>query len=97
MDEQVFAHLPLAADCGFYRTAAGAELDRVVTSGQRRIAFEAKFSTAPRPTRGFWHALDDLGIEHAWIVAAVDQGYRLAERVDVISVHEISRAITSAG
>ena len=94
--EQVFAHLPPAADCGFYRTAAGAELDIVVTSGQSRIAFEAKFSTAPKPTRGFWQALDDLRIKHAWIVAAVDQGYRLAERVDVIPVHEVSRAIAGA-
>ena len=93
--EQVFAHLPPAADCGFYRTAAGAELDLVVTAGRRRIGFEAKFSTAPKPTRGFWQALDDLGIKHAWVVAPVDNGYRLDERVEVIPVHEIPRAIAT--
>ena len=94
--EQVFAHLPPAADCGFYRTAAGAGLDLVVTAGRRRIAFEAKFSTAPKPTRGFWQALDDLGIKHAWVVAPVDSTYRLAENVEVIPVHQVPRAIASA-
>jgi len=93
--EQAFAHLPPAADCGFYRTAAGAELDLVITAGRRQIAFEAKFSTAPKPTRGFWQALEDLEIQHAWIVAPVDSAYRLAENVDVIPVHAMPHAVAS--
>lgn len=93
--EHAFAHLPPAADCGFYRTAAGAELDLVVTAGRRRIALEAKFSTAPRPTRGFWQALQDLEIEHAAIVAPVESAYPLAENVEVIPVHAIPHAIAS--
>ncbi|MDP2785083.1 MAG: ATP-binding protein [Sulfurimicrobium sp.] len=91
--EQIAAHAPAGAEIGFYRTAAGAELDVVVTVGGRRLGFEIKFSSAPKPTRGFWQAMKDLEIERAWIVAPVANAYPLAERVDVIPVTDIRRAL----
>ena len=80
------------AQLGFYRTAAGAELDVVLTAGSRRIGFEIKFSSAPKPTRGFWQALQDLGLERAYVVAPVEQRYPLAANVEVIPVAEVPQA-----
>ena len=75
--EQICALAPAGADIGFYRTAAGAELDVVVAWGSRIVAFEIKLSAAPKVTRGFWQACSDLGVDAAYIVAPVAQGWPL--------------------
>ena len=88
--EQVAAALPPDAQLGFYRTAAGAELDLVIERGQRKIGVEIKFSSAPKPTRGFWQALDDLQIDRAYVIAPVLQRYPLAERVEVVPLAAVA-------
>ena len=91
--EQVAAALPAGAQLSFYRTALGAELDLVVELGTRRFGIEIKFSSAPKPARGFWQSLKDLEIDRAWVIAPVASSYPLAPGVDVLPVHEITRAI----
>ncbi|MBA2721880.1 MAG: ATP-binding protein [Methylibium sp.] len=87
--EQIAAHLPPDAQLGFYRTAAGAELDAVVERGTKTIAIEIKFSAAPKPTKGFWNALQDLQADRAYVIAPVQRRYRLAEGVEVVPVEAI--------
>jgi predicted AAA+ superfamily ATPase len=91
--EQVAAALPAGAQLGFYRTAAGAELDLVIEYGSRKIAVEIKFSSAPRPTKGFWEALKDLNISRAYVVAPVERRYPLAQDVEVVPVWAIEEAV----
>ena len=83
--EQIIAAAPPLAEFSFYRTAAGAEMDLVVTLGSRRIGYEIKLSNAPKPGKGFWHACDDLGVERAYVVAPVAEPYPLADKVEVVS------------
>lgn len=78
MVEHIAALLPRGATLSFYRTAAGAELDLVVELGERKIGFEFKFSTAPKVTKGFWHACQDVGVQHAYVVAPVTESWPLA-------------------
>jgi uncharacterized protein len=87
--EQVAAALPAGAQLGFYRTAAGAELDLVINYGSRKIGIEIKFSVAPKPARGFWQSLQDLAISRAFVVAPVMRRYPLAPGVDVLPVSEV--------
>lgn len=82
--EQISGAMPAFSDINFYRTAAGAELDAVVTTGDRRIGYEIKFSQSPKPGKGFWNACDDIGVERAYVVAPVSDPYPLAENVQVI-------------
>ena len=82
--EQVAAALPPGAQVGFYRTAAGAEIDLVVEHGSRLLGIEIRFSAAPTPSRGFWQALQVLGIARAAVIAPVQRGYPLAEGVEVL-------------
>jgi predicted AAA+ superfamily ATPase len=82
--EQLIAHLPPLAEFGFYRTAAGAELDLVVEVGGKRVGYEIKLSSAPRPARGFWTACEDLRLDRAWVIAPVREGFPLADNVEVI-------------
>lgn len=82
--EQVAASLPPDAHLSFYRTAAGTELDLVIEQGARKVGVEIKFSSAPKPTKGFWLALQDLQIDRAFVVAPVPRRYPLAQGVEVI-------------
>lgn len=96
--EHLCALLPKGADVGFYRTAAGAEMDVVVELGSKKIGFEIKFSSAPKVTRGFWQACQDIGLDHAYVVAPVSQGWPLksdqAYSVDVITAAQLQWALT---
>jgi predicted AAA+ superfamily ATPase len=82
--EQISGAMPAFSDLNFYRTAAGAELDAVVTTADRRIGYEIKFSQSPKPGKGFWNACEDIGVERAYVVAPVTEPYPLAENVQVI-------------
>ena len=88
--DHIAAHLPAGASMSFYRTAAGAELDVVVESGQHIIAFEIKFSVAPKVSKGFWQSLKDILPQKTYIVAPVQQRWPFAEDVEVITVGDIA-------
>ena len=91
--EQVAAHMPADATLSFYRTAAGTEIDAVVERGNRRVGVEVKFSSTPQPTKGFWTALEDLGVHQAYVVAPVAHAYPLAANVEVLPVAQLSSAL----
>ena len=88
--EQVAASLPPDAHLRFYRTAAGTELDLVIERGARKVGVEIKFSSAPKPTKGFWQALKDLQIDRAYVIAPVSRRYPLAEGVEVLPLTELN-------
>ncbi|HOZ67295.1 MAG TPA: DUF4143 domain-containing protein [Burkholderiaceae bacterium] len=98
MVEQICALAPKGADVGFYRTAAGAELDVVVEMGSKKIGFEIKFSSAPKVTKGFWQACQDVGVRHAYVVAPVQEGWPMQSTegfsVDVISPAQVAWALS---
>jgi predicted AAA+ superfamily ATPase len=83
--EQICNHMPPGASSFFYRTTAGAEIDVVIETGRERIGFEIKFSAVPTVTKGFWHACEDLGISKAYVVAPVQEGWRMSANVEVVS------------
>jgi hypothetical protein len=56
---------------------------------------EIKFSSAPKPTKGFWQALQDLQIDRAYVIAPVPRRYPLADRVDVVPVSEVATLLTA--
>ena len=67
----------------FYRTANGAEIDLVLERGRQKIAVECKASAVPRVTRGFWSAIEDLGVQKAWVIAPVKDAYPIAPNTTV--------------
>jgi uncharacterized protein len=67
----------------FYRTASGNEIDLILAKGRERLAVEFKSSKAPTVTKGFWTAMDDLGIKEGWVIAPVDDTYPIREGVHV--------------
>jgi uncharacterized protein len=82
--EQICNQLPPGASVSYYRTAAGTELDLIVELGSKKIAFEMKFSSAPKVTKGFWQGLEDVGVSKAYIVAPVKEAWQFDTNVQVI-------------
>ncbi len=82
--EQIAQLLPSPWQLSFYRTAAGAEVDVIAERGNKKIGFEIKFSSAPTLSRGFWSAVEDLGLEQVYVIAPVETGYPLGQNVDVV-------------
>ena len=72
----------------FWATHGGAELDLLVSRGGRRYGFECKLADAPGTTRSMRVALDDLGLDHLWVLYAGDESYVLDHS---ISAHPASR------
>ena len=91
--EQIANHLPKGASMSFYRTIAGTEMDVVVERGQRKIGFEVKFSSAPKVTKGFWQACDDLQLDAAYVVAPVAEGWAMKAPAEVISAMDIAEKL----
>ena len=85
--EQALAASGAHAGASFFRTAAGAEIDLVLERPRgRRIALEIKLSSAPRPSRGFWSGIADLGPSAAYVVYAGKERYPLGQGVDALPV-----------
>ncbi len=68
-------------DCHHWRLHTGAELDLLVTRGQRRIGFEIKRTDAPRVTPSMRSALDVLQLEKLYVVHAGAEAWPMDERI----------------
>lgn len=79
----------------FYRTASGVELDLLMEKSGRRLAVECKLTTAPKPQRVFWQALEDLNVDEAYIVSPVKEAYPLERRVQVIPLLDLMERLSS--
>jgi len=59
----------------FYRTSNGAEIDLIIEYSGNKIAIEFKCSKSPKVSKGFYNAIDDLGITDAWCIIPSDECY----------------------
>ncbi len=90
MIEQIAAILPSWAELFFYRTHEGTEADLVIArAGQPEILIEIKYSTTPKPSKGFHIAASDLGTKHHFILCPVEKGYPISESVRVLGYADI--------
>jgi len=77
-------------DAYFWATHAGAELDLMVTIKGKRYGFEFKYADAPGRKKSMHIAIEDLGLEHLWVIYPGDQKYPLDEKITVIPMEELS-------
>jgi len=84
-------HAFRSRDVYFWATHGGAELDLMVTIAGKRYGFECKYTDAPGRNRSMHIALEDLGLEHLWVIYPGDQKYALDNRITAIPLEEISQ------
>ena len=77
-------------DASYYRSSQGAEVDFVLHDGDKKIAIECKVGDAPKPTTGFWLALEDIQPDKTFIVAPqVEDKYPIKKNVWVIGLMQL--------
>ena len=72
--ENLIAAAPRGTEASFYRSSAGAEIDLILKLPDHQLwAIEVKRTTAPKVTRGFHIAADDLAVVERLLVYAEDR------------------------
>ncbi len=90
--EQALRHLGLRTeDAAFYRTHAGTETDLVWSWGGRVFGLEVKYGDAPKLTASMRHSLEDLALEHLWVVYPGDSRWSLDPRVTVLPFRDLAQ------
>ena len=77
----------------FWATHAGAELDLMLTIAGKRHGFEFKYTDAPGRNRSMHIAIEDLGLEHLWVIYPGDQKYALDDSITAIPLQEIFQLV----
>ena len=86
-----------AVQANFYRTARGAEVDLVLHSSRVRVAIECKFSSTPKPARGFHEAMVDLEADKGFVIAPVREAFDLSAKVRVLLIDDLSAVWRALG
>ena len=76
--------MPVAVQPYFYRTSAGAEIDLVLDLGQEIWAIEIKKTTAPKLSKGFHLACEDLKPARKYVVYGGDEAFGLTKDITAI-------------
>jgi len=78
---------------GFYRSSGGAEIDLIIQSGRQTIAIEIKRSTAPKLSRGFVSACDDISPDQAFLIYPGTERFALGRDVEAIGLADLITAL----
>lgn len=89
--QNLLAAAPDRTQAGFFRTAAGAEMDPVLDfpSGER-WAVEIKWSRVPRTTKGFHLAREALAPDRCFLVGTGSDRYPVTDDVETIGLRELA-------
>ena len=82
-------------DAYYWATHGGAELDMLVRVAGKSYGFEFKYADAPGTSRSMHVALNDLSLEHLWVVYPGHQEYALDSRISVIPIDSLPRLATA--
>ena len=82
-------------DAYYWATHGGAELDMLVRVAGKSYGFEFKYADAPGTSRSMHVALNDLSLEHLWVVYPGHQEYALDSRISVIPIDLLPRLATA--
>lgn len=89
--EQILSLVPFGWEAFFYRTASGVEIDLIlIKPGKGPIAVEIKYSSTPKPEKGFKIAFDNLKCRKAYIIYPGSESYPLGKNIHSLPVEMIS-------
>lgn len=77
----------------YYRTKSGAEIDLIMSKGNRRLAIEIKASKAPKVRRGFWSAVEDIEATEKFVIALVDESYEIKNKTLVTNISDFIKKV----
>ena len=77
----------------FWATHADAELDLLIVKDGKRLGFEFKYSDAPRATKSMHTALQDLALNHLYVIYPGDKQFVLTEKITVCGLSLLQQCI----
>jgi len=77
------------AEAFFWATHGGAEIDLFFLYRGHRYGIEVKFSEAPEVTRSMKIALDDLGLDHLWVIYPGQNAYPVHSKITVWPLQDV--------
>ena len=95
--ESLLGVAPERTEASFYRSSGGAEIDLVLhLPGRAPWAVEIKRSLAPRPSRGFHSACEDIRPEARFVVYPGEERYSVAEGIEAVSPVDLAEEVARA-
>jgi predicted AAA+ superfamily ATPase len=76
-------------ECFFWGTQSGAELDLLIIKDGKRLGFEFKFSDTPKLTKSMQIALNDLNLDHLYVIYPGTRQYSLSDNISVTSLQKL--------
>jgi predicted AAA+ superfamily ATPase len=73
----------------YWRTHSGVELDLMVLKDGIKLGFEVKFSETPKITRSMMSALDDLKLDHLFLIYKGQREFSLNEKIQAVPASKI--------
>jgi predicted AAA+ superfamily ATPase len=78
-------------ECYFWSTHQGAELDLVCTINTKKIGFEFKVTDRPKITKSMHIALEELSLEHLYVITPIQQSFKLSDKVSVLALSDCEK------
>jgi len=92
--ENLASSLSLRPDqLGFYRSSGGAEIDIIVAGKKGPVAIEVKRSSAPKVSRGFLSACEDIAPVSAFVVYPGRDRFPLGNGIHAIGLSDLIYAL----
>lgn len=78
----------------FWGTHSGAEVDLLLDPEAVNVGFEFKFSESVRTTRSMRMALEDLNLNHLYIVHPGENSFKINERISALSISDVTETVS---
>ncbi len=90
LEEVIAVNHAQPEECYFWGIQSGAELDLLIIKNGKRIGFEIKYADAPTITKSMITALDDLNLDHLYVIYPQKVSYPLADKISVQGLGSIA-------
>lgn len=87
--EELIRRFKNDAEYFFWRTQAGAELDLLIVRDGKSYGFEIKYSDTTNVTKSMHSAMEDLKLEHLYIVIPGGSSYKKTDKISVMGIKSI--------
>jgi predicted AAA+ superfamily ATPase len=77
----------------FWATYSGAEIDLFFIKAGKRYGVEFKFNEAPKVTKSMRVAINDLSLDHLWVIYPGENEYPVDEKISVIPLAQAGKIV----
>ncbi len=93
--ENILASISERIPRSFYRTSGGAEIDLILEpAASERWAIEIKLSTAPKVSKGFYSACDDIQATRKILIYSGEDSFPMKDNVEAMGLQSFMKELT---